>query len=92
MRSVNKRIYNGIVEVNEMLWENIVWTGGIRGEQCNMGPKGSVLRVVDFGSLPRIYIRFEMIIQEGYWIIQNIQRSLAELFARSIVWAARRDS
>ena len=47
-----------------------------------MGPKGSVLSVADFGSLPRIYFRFEMIIQEVFWIIQNIQRSLAGLSAR----------
>ena len=48
-----------------------------------MGPKGSVLSVTDFGSLPRIYFRFEMIIQEVFRIIQNIQRSLAGLSARS---------
>ena len=48
-----------------------------------MGPKGSVLSVSGFGSLPRIYFQFEMIIQEVFGIIQNIQRSLAGLFAHS---------
>ena len=67
-----------------MLWENNLWEGGIRGERFNMGPNGSVLSVTDFGSLPRIYFRFEMIIQEVFGIIQNIQRSLAGLSARSI--------
>ena len=49
-----------------------------------MAPKGSILSVAIFGSLPRIYFRFEMIIQEAFWIVQNIQRSLAGLFARFI--------
>ena len=57
-----------------------------------MGPKGSVLSGADFGSLPRIYFRFEMIIQEAFWIIQNIQRSLAGLFARFIGRAAQHGS
>ena len=57
-----------------------------------MGPKGSILSAAIFGSLPRIYFRFEMIIQEVFRIIQNIQRSLAGLFARSIERAARHDS
>ena len=57
-----------------------------------MGPKGSVLSVTDFGSLPRIYFRFEMIIQQVFGIIQNIQRSLAGLFAHSFEWAAQHDS
>ena len=48
-----------------------------------MGPKGSVLSVAGFVSLPRIHFRFEMIIQEVFRIIQNIQRSLAGLSARS---------
>ena len=48
-----------------------------------MGPKGSILSVTGIGSLPRIYFRFEMIIQEVFRIIQNIQRSLAGLSARS---------
>ena len=69
-----------------MLWENNLWKGGIRGERFNMEPKGSVLSVVDFGSLPRIYFRFEMIIQEVFGIIQNIQRSLAGLPIRSFEW------
>ena len=47
-----------------------------------MGPKGSILGVADFGSLSSVYFRFEMIIQEVFWIIQNIQRSLAGLSAR----------
>ena len=47
-----------------------------------MGPKGSVLSAIDFGSLSRIYFRFEMIIQQVFRIIQNIQRSLAGLSAR----------
>ena len=47
-----------------------------------MGPKGSVLSVTDFWALPRIYFRFEMIIQQVFGIIQNIQRSLAGLSAR----------
>ena len=57
-----------------------------------MGPKGSILSIAGFGSLPRIHFRFEMIIQEVFRIIQNIQRSLAGLFARSIERAARHDS
>ena len=56
------------------------------------GPKGLILSAAIFGSLPRIYFRFEMIIQEVFRIIQNIQRSLAGLFARSIERAARHDS
>ena len=48
-----------------------------------MGPKGSILSIAGFGSLPRIHFRFKMIIQEVFRIIQNIQRSLAGLFARS---------
>ena len=57
-----------------------------------MGPKGPILSIAGFGSLPRIHFRFEMIIQEVFRIIQNIQRSLAGLFARSIERAARHDS
>ena len=57
-----------------------------------MGPKGSILSIAGFGSLPRIHFQFEMIIQEVFRIIQNIQRSLAGLFARSIERAARHDS
>ena len=91
-KSIHQGIHGSIVEVKEMLWENNTWKGGIRGEQCNMGPKGSILSAAIFGSLPRIYFRFEMIIQEVFRIIQNIQRSLAGLFARSIERAARHDS
>ena len=57
-----------------------------------MAPKGSILSVAIFGSLPRIYFRFEMIIQEVYRVVQNIQRSLAGLSARLIKRAARHDS
>jgi len=57
-----------------------------------MGPKGSVLGVAGFGLLPRIFFRFEMIIQKIFRIIQNIQRSLAGLSARLIERAARYDS
>ena len=57
-----------------------------------MGPKGSVLGVAGFGLLPRIFFRFEMIIQKIFRIIQNIQRSLAGLSARLIEQAARYDS
>ena len=82
-KSIHQGIHGSIVEVKEMLWENSAWKGGIRGEQCNMDPKGSVLSVVGFGSLPRIHFRFEMIIQEVFRMIQNIQRSLAGLSSRS---------
>ena len=91
-KSIHQGIHGSIVEVKEMLWENNTWEGGIRGEQCNMAPKGSILSVAIFGLLPRIYFRFEMIIQEVYRIIQNIQRSLAGLSARLIKRAARHDS
>jgi hypothetical protein len=57
-----------------------------------MGPKGSVLSVADSGPLTRICFLFEMIIQEVFWIIQNIQRSLAGLFSRFVGRAASRDS
>ena len=56
----------------------------VYGESSEIwAPKGSILSIAGFGSLPRIYFRFEMIIQEVFRIIQNIQRSLAGLFARS---------
>jgi hypothetical protein len=57
-----------------------------------MRPEGSVLSVAEIGSLTRIYFRFELIIQEDFWIIQNIQRSLAGLFSRFVERAASRDS
>jgi len=35
--------YGHIVEVQEMLWENNDWTGGIRGKWRSMGLVGPVL-------------------------------------------------
>jgi hypothetical protein len=52
-KSIHQGIHGSIVEVKEMLWENSAREGGIRGEQCNMAPKGSVLSVAGFGLLPR---------------------------------------